>query len=205
MGQSLSMTKKSRRKTRKFLTSQLFMRENNNLSHTFAVFDDEPATDLVNVNTASENELLKVRDINLELSKNIIKHRKAIGYFQKVEDLVVVPGMGAEKLNKIRHCVCVASRNIMRNSLQSFDSIKSVDSRSTLTKSNKLVNVNKASIFELQLVHGVTQEIAAAIFYYRSKKGPFKRVRSSSLKSKINKNCFFIFHNHFDHSTQLPL
>ncbi|XP_044752513.1 endonuclease/exonuclease/phosphatase family domain-containing protein 1-like [Coccinella septempunctata] len=176
MGQPLSMAKKNKRKTNKLFNSLIFMNENHNLSHTFAIFDDESTVELVNVNTANENELLKVQGIDLELSKNIIKHRKAIGFFQKVEDLVVVPGMGADRLDNIKHYVCVSTRNVMRNSLQSFDSLKSVDSRTTLTKTSKLVNVNEASVYELQLIHGITQEIAAAIVYYRCKKGPFKRL-----------------------------
>lgn len=176
MGQPLSMAKKNRRKTRNIFNSQIFLNGNNNLSHTFAIFDDEPQIDLININTANENELLKVRDIDLELSKNIIKHRKAIGYYQKVEDLVVVPGMGAERLSKIKHYVCVSTKTGIRYSSQSFDSLKSVDSRTTITKTSKLVNVNVATIFELQLVHGITQEIAAAIVYYRCKKGPFKKL-----------------------------
>ncbi|KAL3282126.1 hypothetical protein HHI36_005323 [Cryptolaemus montrouzieri] len=176
MGQQLSITRKNRRKTHKLFNSKFFLNGNNTLSHTFAVFDEEPIIELININSANENELLKVPEIDLELSKDIIKHRKIIGYFHRVEDLVIVPGMGAERLERIRPRVCTNSKNVMRSSFQSFDSLNSVGSIATITKSNKLVNVNKASIFELQLVHGITQEVAANIVYYRNKKGPFKKV-----------------------------
>jgi DNA uptake protein ComE-like DNA-binding protein len=116
--------------------------------------------------------------VNREIAKSIVEHRKAIGRFRKVEDLALVRGIGADKLEKLRPEICVTTRRNLScasSRAQSFDSLRSADSRLTV-KSNRLVNVNKANVFELQCVHGITQEIAAAIVHYRDKKGPFKQV-----------------------------
>lgn len=50
---------------------------------------------------------------------------------------------------------------------QSLDSIR-------LVPDNKLCSVNSASVFQLQCIPGLNQEIAANIVDYRNKKGPFK-------------------------------
>lgn len=116
--------------------------------------------------------------VNREIAKSIVEHRKAIGRFRKVEDLAVVRGIGADKLQKLRPEICVSSRrsqSYTSSRAQSYDSLRSSESRLTL-KSNKLVNINKASVFELQTVNGITQEIAAAILHHRMKKGKFRQV-----------------------------
>lgn len=116
--------------------------------------------------------------INREIARNIVSHRKAIGRFRRVEDLALVRGIGADKLEQMRPEICVSRRfNCSRGSsrAQSVDSLKSQDSK-VFVRTSKVVNVNKASVFELQGVHGVTQEIAANIVEYRCRKGPFKKV-----------------------------
>lgn len=50
---------------------------------------------------------------------------------------------------------------------QSLDSVR-------ITSESKLCSVNSSSVFQLQCVPGLNQEIAANIVDYRNKKGPFK-------------------------------
>lgn len=82
----------------------------------------------------------------------------------------IVLGIGAEKLELLRPEICTNSRKqISRTSscTYSLDSIRS-------SLENKLCSVNSSSVFQLQCVPGLNQELAANIVDYRIKKGPFK-------------------------------
>jgi len=61
----------------------------------------------MNVNLASEEELMTLPSINRSLAKNIVNYREQIGGFRKVEDIALVSGMGATKLAMIRPEICV--------------------------------------------------------------------------------------------------
>ncbi|EFA04215.1 endonuclease/exonuclease/phosphatase family domain-containing protein 1 [Tribolium castaneum] len=176
MGQNSSLPKPGRRKSLR--SFQRKSHNHANLSHTFTLNDNHDKVELLNINQASEEELMTLPGVSRETARSIVEHRKAIGRFRKVEDLALVRGIGADKLELLRPEICVSSRRNLScasSRAQSYDSLRSADSRLTV-KSNRLVNVNKASVFELQCVHGITQEIAAAIVHYRDKKGPFKQV-----------------------------
>lgn len=177
MGQNSSLPKPVGRKSLRSPFPRRSKSNHSTLSHTFNLMDSEDRVELLNINIATEEELMTLPGINREVAKSIVDHRKAIGRFKKVEDLALVRGIGADKLEQIRPEICVGKRLSSRASsrAQSFDSLKSQDSRNT-TKSCKLVNINKANAFELQSVHGITQEIAASIVEYRTRKGLYKRV-----------------------------
>lgn len=176
MGQNSSLPKGRRKSLRSF--TKRSSSKNRTLSHTFTINENDERIDRLNINIASEEELMTLDGVNREIAKSIVEHRKAIGRFRKVEDLAVVRGIGADKLQKLRPEICVSSRrsqSYTSSRAQSYDSLRSSESRLTL-KSNKLVNINKASVFELQTVNGITQEIAAAILHHRMKKGKFRQV-----------------------------
>lgn len=148
------------------------------LSHTFTLNENENIVELLNINMATEEELMTLHGVNREIAKNIVEHRRAIGRFRKVEDLVLVKGIGADKLQCIRSEICVSSRKLNSrpsSRAPSYDSLRSTESRMTF-KSNGYFNINKASVFEWQALNGINQEIAAAIVHYRDKKGKFKKV-----------------------------
>jgi len=64
----------------------------------------------MNINTATEEELMTLPGVNRALARNIINHRHMIGGFRKIEDLALVSDMGATKLDMIRAEVCVSKR-----------------------------------------------------------------------------------------------
>lgn len=79
-------------------------------------------------------------------------------------------GVGAEKLELLRPEICTnTKKQISRASscTYSLDSLR-------VSSENKLCSVNTSSVFQLQCVPGLNQEIAANIVDYRNKKGPFK-------------------------------
>ncbi|KAG5897169.1 hypothetical protein JTB14_022532 [Gonioctena quinquepunctata] len=176
MGQNSSLPKGRRKSLRSF--SKKANSKKNSLSHTFTINENDDRIVRLNINIASEEELMTLDGVNREIAKSIVEHRQAIGRFRKVEDLAVVRGIGADKLQYLQPEICVSSRRNQSSAssrAQSYDSLRSNESRLTL-KSNRLVNINKATIFDLQAINGVTQEIAAAIIHYRNKKGNFRQV-----------------------------
>lgn len=68
------------------------------LSHTFSL---PPSNDsgcsaeypeLMNVNTATEEQLMTLPAINRQLAREIVRHRQMIGGFKRVDDLALVSG-----------------------------------------------------------------------------------------------------------------
>lgn len=52
----------------------------------------------VNINTATAEELTALKYVGEKSAQKIIEHRKANGPFEKVEDLLNVPGIGPKTL-----------------------------------------------------------------------------------------------------------
>lgn len=174
MGQNTSSVKMPRKFGKKCLRSPFTRRSSKlNLSATFTMNDDEQKVELLNINLGTEEELMTLPGITRAIAQNIVEHRKAIGRFKKVEDLALVKGIGAEKLDIIRPEICVNKRKNQSCNSSRAQSLDSLDSRLHY-KNNKLIDVNQANVFELQCVHGLSQELAANIVDYRTKKGPFQ-------------------------------
>jgi competence ComEA-like helix-hairpin-helix protein len=57
---------------------------------------------LVDINTASAQELQKVPGMTSSMAKNIVKYRDQNGPFSSVDDLTKVKGVDEKKLNKMR-------------------------------------------------------------------------------------------------------
>lgn len=179
MGQEQSLPKGRRNSLRSFSFRSLRRSKNTtHPSYTFRINGCGTQINQLNINLANEEELMTLTGITRELAKNTVEHRKLIGRFKKVEDLALVKGIGATKMQKLKSEISVSNRKLHSRSSSrapSSDSINSYESKST-NKSNKPLNVNKATIFDLQVVEGISQEIAAAIVQYRQKKGSFKKV-----------------------------
>lgn len=62
---------------------------------------------MVNINTAKEEELMKLDGIGSSIATRIITYRKENGKFNTIEDIKNVSGIGEAKFNKIRNCICV--------------------------------------------------------------------------------------------------
>ncbi len=58
---------------------------------------------IININQASEQELVLLTGIGEQLAKAIVKYRQDHGKFNKVEDLSKVKGIGKHILDKNKH------------------------------------------------------------------------------------------------------
>lgn len=172
MGQSPSSlgskSGRSRRSLRSFTRRSKLNKSN--LSHTFSMPPSDEYQELMNVNTATEEQLMTLPGVSRQLAKEIVRHRQIIGRFKRVDDLALVSGIGAEKLERLRPEICTNTRRDLSRAsscTQSLDSMR-------ISNDSRLCSVNSASVFQLQCIPGLNQEIAANIVDYRNKKGPFK-------------------------------
>ncbi|PSN31026.1 Endonuclease/exonuclease/phosphatase family domain-containing protein 1 [Blattella germanica] len=204
MGQNSSVSAGARRGRRKSFRDSWrtpFPRRSHThqgtLSAAFNFNDIDMKVDQLNINTASEEELMTLPGITRSIAQNVVEYRKAIGRYKKVEDLALVSGIGAEKLDLIRPEICVSRRknvSCASSRAQSMDSLPSTESsnfgrlhqKGSPHTQGRPVNINTATVFELMSVHGLNQELAANIVEYRDKKGAFHAVEDLIKVKGIN-------------------
>lgn len=169
MGQSPSSVRsRSNRSFRGFIRRSKLNKSS--LSHTFSLPPSEEYPELMNVNTATEEQLMTLPGVSRQVAREIVRYRQVIGRFKRVDDLALVSGIGAEKLELLRPEICTNTRRQISRASSCTYSLDSCRSSSE----NKLCSVNSSSVFQLQCIPGLNQEIAANIVDYRVKKGPFK-------------------------------
>lgn len=146
----------------------------------------------LNINTATEEELMTLPGVNRGVAQNIVEYRECIGGFKKVEDLALVSGVGATKLEAIKLEICVSSKNGSSN--HSPSSLRKEHEHLPCTG----VNINTATLPQLLSVRGITEKIAKNIAEFRVAHGPFKNIEdlvkvpsvNSSLLDKIRFQVF---------------
>lgn len=62
---------------------------------------------IININSASESELIKLPGIGKNLASEVIDYRTKNGGFKKIEDLLNIKGIGKAKFNKIKNRIIV--------------------------------------------------------------------------------------------------
>ncbi len=68
---------------------------------------ETPQTDLININTASADELETLPGIGPTLAQRIIDYRTQHGPFQRIEDIMDVPGIGPSTFDQIQSLITV--------------------------------------------------------------------------------------------------
>ena len=66
---------------------------------------------IININTASAEELQNLQGIGESIAKRIVEYRKENGKFNTIEDIKNVSGIGEAKYNKIKNNICVKWEN----------------------------------------------------------------------------------------------
>lgn len=134
----------------------------------------------LNINTATEEDLMTLPGVNRGVAQNIVEYRECIGGFKKVEDLALVSGIGATKLEAIKLEISVSCKNSSSN-----------HSPSSLRKDNEHlpctgVNINTATLPQLVSVRGITEKIAKNIVEFRLVHGPFKNIEDLVKVANVN-------------------
>ena len=83
--------------------------ENPNLQNTDISYEkpELPENSLININTASVEELSSLPGIGVKLSQRIIRFRKNHGDFEVIEDIMKVSGIGEKKFSNIKDYITV--------------------------------------------------------------------------------------------------
>lgn len=134
----------------------------------------------ININTATEEELMTLPGVNRGVAQNIVEYRECIGGFKKVEDLALVSGIGATKLEAIKLEICVSSK--CGSSNHSPSSLRKEHEHLPCTG----VNINTATMPQLMSVRGITEKIAKNIVDFRAVHGPFKSIEDLVKVSSVN-------------------
>ena len=118
---------------------------------TTTVFDGK-----VNLNTATEEELMQISGIGEVTAQNIIAYRGVIGQYTFIEQLLDVTGIGEKKLESWKPYLTVG------------------DVATTVTTtSSSVINLNTATKQELMRIDGIGEQTALKILAYRDKIGGF--------------------------------
>ena len=104
---------------------------------------------LVEINSADTTELKKIKGIGTVFAKRIVKFRDALGGFIKTEQLLEVYGFDKEKLDQIASQITVDDSQV------------------------KKLNINIASVNDLNRHPYINKKEAVAIFTGRVKKGDY--------------------------------
>lgn len=118
--------------------------------------------------------------VNRTVAQNIVDYRDCIGGFKKVEDLALVSGIGATKLEAIKLEICVSSRT--SSSQHSPSSLRKDLDHQSYTG----MNINTATPAQLMSIRGITEKIAKNIVAYRAEHGPFKSIEDLVRVNHIN-------------------
>ena len=69
--------------------------------------NNEVESGIVNINTASKERLTTLTGVGESTAEKIIEYRKENGYFNTIEDLMNVPGIGESKFNALKSDITV--------------------------------------------------------------------------------------------------
>jgi len=69
--------------------------------------DENPASSLININSATANELQELPGIGSSTAQKIINYRKEYGKFESIEDIMNVSGIGESKFNSLKDLICI--------------------------------------------------------------------------------------------------
>jgi len=61
----------------------------------------------ININTATVPQLMQLKGIGESTAQKIIAYREGHGFFTKIEDILLVSGIGTNKYNAIKDYICV--------------------------------------------------------------------------------------------------
>lgn len=113
----------------------------------------------MNINRASEDELLLLPGITSSIAENLVEYRQRVGGFKQTDEMLRVNGMNAKIFRRIRCDISVG-----------LPPISAEDQRSTL------INLNLASHDELCSLPGLTPTLVQRVLRRRERKGNFRLI-----------------------------
>jgi len=162
----------------------------------FEIFSEEIIPEKVDINIASLEELITLSRIGTVTAKRIIEYRQIHGKFKSIEEITRVKGIGPKTFKKIKETITVG--NIPSGSITVRESGRdtnyrerpvslhkrtesvivdsiTVDGSKTLTEKRK-ININTASVEELETLPQIGPATANKIINYRETHGNFQSI-----------------------------
>lgn len=122
----------------------------------------------VDLNRADRTELMQVPGVGPERADAILAHRTASGPFGKVDDLDAVHGIGVKTLEKVRPFVTAGEMSVEKLERKPPPTASSGSGK--IKTGEPPIDVNTASLAELQRLPGVGPVMAQKIIEYREAK-----------------------------------
>lgn len=121
----------------------------------------------VDVNTATEQELMTLPGVGPARAQAIIQHREQHGPFRSLDDLDAVPGIGPATLRGLQGAVTFGA---------SGEVAAPVPAPPDAAASTTALDINTATVEQLQTLPGIGRARAQAIVDERTQNGPFTSV-----------------------------
>ncbi|MGQ9856376.1 MAG: ComEA family DNA-binding protein [Fervidobacterium sp.] len=158
--------------------------QDENLEENSEVGQRKYTPSVMDINTASIEELQTIPGIGPSKARAIIEYREKQP-FSKIEDIMNVPGIGEKTFEKLKDRIKVSipdsqtpqktNQTLVTNNVETQQTNTSPTPPS-IDKTEQKININSAGIEELQKLPGIGPSKAQEIISYRTKNGPFRSI-----------------------------
>jgi len=148
----------------------------------FEVFSSEIIPEKIDLNTASLEELMTLPKIGSSTAKRIIEYRKIHSGFKSIEEITRVKGIGQKTFEKIKEIITVGNTPSRSITVKKSEVIQEEVIGSIIVKGSKTlqekrkININTASLEELDTLPKIGPAIARRIINYRETHGNFQSI-----------------------------
>ena len=143
-----------------------FYPEKNKTNISISEFKKENNSIVVDLNSASEEELLSIKGIGPFFAKNILKRREQLGGYINDEQLLEVWKMTPEKMEEINPYINIDQQKV------------------------KKLNINTTTAEEFKKHPYFTWNMANAIVKLRNQHGPFKSINDLKMSVVLSEDLF---------------